>query len=405
MSEGKKYPLVPLSEVLVQDKEYITELEPRLYPKLSVKLYGKGVVLDEPTDGASVRMKRHQLAKPGQVILSEIWAKKGAIGIVPEEGASALVTSHFFLFDIDESKLLRPYMGWLLTADYFEPMLSGKARGTTGYAAVRPKQFLECKIPLPSPDEQRRIVAHIEELAALTEEARELRVKAREEAVALQKSMLQRVFSEKFGSPDDWPTLSRIVGRIENGWSPACLPFPADEGEWGVLKVGAVSTGQFVPSENKTLPPDLEPRPEFEIRHNDFLFSRANTKELVGACTIVRNPPKRLLLCDKIFRFIFKPDAQVDKLYLNFALKSPPLREQIEAAASGTSSSMKNISKAKVMRLRVPLPTINQQCRIVAYLDRLQAQVDELIATQDATQAELEALLPSVLDQAFRGEL
>ena len=49
------------------------------------------------------------------------------------------------------------------------------------------------------------------------------------------------------------------------------------------------------------------------------------------------------------------------------------------------------------------LPT--DQCRIVAYLDGLQAQVDELIATQEAAQTELESLLPSILDQAFKGEL
>jgi type I restriction enzyme S subunit len=41
----------------------------------------------------------------------------------------------------------------------------------------------------------------------------------------------------------------------------------------------------------------------------------------------------------------------------------------------------------------------------ISYLDDLQAQVDELTALRDATQAELDALLPSVLDKAFRGEL
>jgi type I restriction enzyme S subunit len=48
---------------------------------------------------------------------------------------------------------------------------------------------------------------------------------------------------------------------------------------------------------------------------------------------------------------------------------------------------------------------IAERHRISAYLDGLQAQVDELTALQDATQAELDALLPSVLDRAFRGEL
>jgi type I restriction enzyme S subunit len=47
----------------------------------------------------------------------------------------------------------------------------------------------------------------------------------------------------------------------------------------------------------------------------------------------------------------------------------------------------------------------DEQHRIVVYLDDLQAQVDEFTALQDATQAELDALLPSVLDKAFKGEL
>jgi hypothetical protein len=77
---NNSFPLVPLSEVLSQNKSYIEAPEAKMYPKLSVKLYGKGVVPDTPVDGATLKMKRHQIASSGQVILSEIWGKKGAIG-------------------------------------------------------------------------------------------------------------------------------------------------------------------------------------------------------------------------------------------------------------------------------------------------------------------------------------
>src|SRR5712691_287443 len=102
---SKSYPMVPLSEVLKLYQEYIDEPDSKAYPKLSVKLYGRGVALDPPVDGSSLKMKRHQIAKSGQVILSEIWGKKGAIGLVPPEGGGALCTSHFFLFDISSEKL------------------------------------------------------------------------------------------------------------------------------------------------------------------------------------------------------------------------------------------------------------------------------------------------------------
>jgi hypothetical protein len=48
---------------------------------------------------------------------------------------------------------------------------------------------------------------------------------------------------------------------------------------------------------------------------------------------------------------------------------------------------------------------LDDQRRFVAYLDSLQAQVDRLKTLQAQTAAELEALLPSILGQAFKGEL
>ena len=45
------------------------------------------------------------------------------------------------------------------------------------------------------------------------------------------------------------------------------------------------------------------------------------------------------------------------------------------------------------------------QCRIVTGLDALQAEVDALKRLQSETAAELDALLPAILDRAFKGEL
>lgn len=120
---SKAWSLVRLGEVLTHYQEYIEAPEPRTYPKLSVKLYGRGVVLDAPTDGSLLKMKRHQLAKAGQVILSEIWGKKGAIGFVPPKGEGALCTSHFFLFDVNKDKLNPKWLEAIFTANYLQEQL------------------------------------------------------------------------------------------------------------------------------------------------------------------------------------------------------------------------------------------------------------------------------------------
>ena len=53
----------------------------------------------------------------------------------------------------------------------------------------------------------------------------------------------------------------------------------------------------------------------------------------------------------------------------------------------------------------IPVPRIEEQRRIIAELDALQAEVDTLKRHQADTATELDALLPAVLDQAFRGKL
>jgi type I restriction enzyme, S subunit len=345
------WPTVKLGELLTHYTEYIQVAEPRGYPKLSVKLYGKGVVLDAPADGAMLKMQRHQLAKPGQVILSEIWGKKGAIGFVPREGQGALCTSHFFLFDVRDDKLDRRWLQAIFDANYLEEQLDAEAKGTTGYAAVRPKILLACEIPLPPLSEQRRIVARIEELAAQIHEARTLRHQAAEEAEALLASHRRATFGE---SPaDDWIPLSDYVSSIANGKSPATDGRLAASNEWGVLKVGAVSFGVFDERENKALPISYVVPPALEVHSGDFIMSRANTVELVGACALVRRTRPKLMLSDKTFRFIFREPRKVLPEYMEQVLKSPPLREQIERVASGTSPTMKNISKEKVLALRL----------------------------------------------------
>jgi type I restriction enzyme S subunit len=95
--------------------------------------------------------------------------------------------------------------------------------------------------------------------------------------------------------------------------------------------------------------------------------------------------------------------TRLDPKFTEYMLNSPRLREYSIAGTRGVGNQ--NLVLKFIREFPMPAPPLQEQRRIVAYLDDLQTQVDELTATQDATQAELDALLPSVLDQAFRGEL
>jgi type I restriction enzyme S subunit len=84
------------------------------------------------------------------------------------------------------------------------------------------------------------------------------------------------------------------------------LTRPAKKDEWGVLKVGAVSFGWFDESQNKALPPELKPRELYEVKSGDLIISRANIARYVGACALVSDVRPNLMLCDKLFRVIWK---------------------------------------------------------------------------------------------------
>ena len=318
-----------------------------------------------------------------------------------QDGPFALANLLVALLPKDAALCNAKYLYYLLNTkkdEYFVPLMLGTAN-----VSLKHRDIAGVEVPLPPLSEQRRIVAKVEELAAKIDEAHRNRQASLPEIGALLPASRNALIGR---CPDDgWVPLQRSISDIENGWSPACESRHAEDNEWGVLKVGAVSFGQFAPNENKALPETLRPKPEYEIKHGDFLMSRANTTELVGACAVVGDTPPRLLLCDKIFRFIFRQNSPIQPAFLDHVLKSPALREQIERGATGTSPTMKNISKAKILSLRIPQIGLPEQRRIVAYLDDLQAKVDSLKALQTQSAAELDALLPSILDKAFKGEL
>jgi type I restriction enzyme S subunit len=162
--------------------------------------------------------------------------------------------------------------------------------------------------------------------------------------------------------------------------------------------VSAVSWGSFDSTANKELPLELDPRPELEVRDGDFLLSRANTADLVARSVLVVAPPPMLMLSDKIIRLKLSP--QVDARYINLFNNGDDARIYYAERASGTSSSMKNVSREVVLGLPVALPPLAEQARIVARvteLRRLCAALRERLAASQAAQSRLaEALVESV---------
>lgn len=376
------WPKVRLGEVLTQYTEYIEAPGPRLYPKLSVKLYGRGVALDTPVDGTFLKMKRHQLAKAGQVILSEIWGKKGAIGFVPSEGEGALCTSHFFLFDVNETRLDRRWLQSLFTANYLEEQLGVEAKGTTGYAAVRPKTLLECKIPLPPLADQRRMVARIEELAAKIHNARDLRQQVSDETGRLLTIQFRKTIDDAPVRPmaDIAPLVRRDVE----------IDLEAHYPELGIRSFGK---GTF------HKPPlagvDVGSKRLYRIEPGDLLFSNVFAWE--GAIAVAQPQDVGRFGSHRFITCVANPGITTAD-FLRYYFLTPEGLTKIGEASPGGAGRNRTLGLEKLMAIQVPVPSLAEQ----QAFSGLQAEV-ALIRSQHAEIREAaRALLSSVLERTFR---
>ncbi len=174
----------------------------------------------------------------------------------------------------------------------------------------------------------------------------------------------------------EWVRLGSISLSSDSGWSPQCLPERSSHNQWGVLKVSSVSWGKFNPEENKALHFKNNHRLELEVKASDFLVSRANTDELVARSVVVEKTREKLMMSDKIVRF--ELSRYINKHFVNIANNADFSRTYYILNASGTSSSMKNVSRQVMTELPIPLPPLPEQHRIVTRIGQLMTLCDIL---------------------------
>ncbi len=232
-------------------------------------------------------------------------------------------------------------------------------------------------------------------------------ISQRKESIALLDEYLKSMFLEMFGDPmsnEHGVNKLRfgefikeiIAGSSYGGEQKESLK----DDEMGVLKVSAVTWGVFNAKEFKVVNKKDIRREIAHPRKGDLLFSRANTKELVGATCIVDNDYPRLFLPDKLWNLVLD-EKKINKVFVHYLFKNESFKNVLTREASGTSGSMLNISMVKLRNVKIPVAPISLQisfAQIVEKTESLKAQYQQSLQ-------ELENLYGSLSQRAFRGEL
>ncbi|MEU6190261.1 hypothetical protein [Nocardia sp. NPDC047038] len=336
-----------------------------------------GVVAKDSRDNINKTAENrniYQLVHPGWLVTNRMKAWQGSVGI---SGLRGIVSGHYICFAPRHDADSR-YLNWLFRSPTYAAGYALQSRGVRiGQAEIDNDLYRVMPVLLPSIEEQRAIADYLDretvridtlirEQQRLIEMLRERRRAVVEEAVAIVGTTGAR--------------LKHIIRSVRQGWSPQCCSWPADGVEtWAVLKAGAANGGRFRPMENKELPEDEIPRPEIVVIRGDLLVSRANTRELVGSAAVVEGDFPRLMLCDKLYAFSLD-ESRADSRFVAAVLGSRRWRDLIELEATGTSHSMLNISQSDIVNLPMQLPSVDEQHRIVTYLESETAKIDQLIA-------------------------
>jgi type I restriction enzyme S subunit len=374
-----------MGEVLRKSGESVLIDPNATYREVTIKLWGKGVVLRREASGSEIAAPRRSVVREGQFILSRIDARNGAFGIVPPALDGAVVSNDFPSFNLNTQRIIPEYLKWLSRSADFVDLCKAASEGTTNRVRLKENKFLGTAIGLPPLEEQRRIVARIEDLAAKIEEALCLRKRIETVTYSLLAAAYHRI-------ADSAPRKAMAEVAPLNR-----RPVNVDiEKNYPQVSVRSFGRGSF---HNPPLAgSEITWQKPFLVKSGDILIS--NIKAWEGALAVAlpeddgRVASHRYLTCVPI------PGIATPR-FVCFHLLTPEGLHYIGEASPGSADRNRTLSTKALLRIPIPVPSFEQQ----HWFDGLCRKVDSLKRLHTETSSEMDAMLPSILDKAFKGKL
>jgi type I restriction enzyme, S subunit len=385
MTTANGWPPVKLGDLLIKNEKMVSLIPDEQYREVTIRLWGKGVVLRRVVTGAEIASERRFQVSTNQFILSRIDARNGATGIVPEELDGAVVTNDFPSFEANPSQLLPAFLGWLSKTPGFLDMCRRASEGTTNRVRLKEDRFLRLTIPLPPLDEQRRIVARIDRLASKIEEAHTL--------VSQCDAISDRLLLAAYHKIADTAPRQRLGDVAPLIRRPAEIDVSS---EYPQVSVRSFGKGTF---HNSPLQGnEITWQKPYLVKNGDILVS--NIKAWEGAIAVAGADDDGRYGSHRYLTFV-PVDGVATANFLSFHLLSPEGLYQVGEASPGSADRNRTLSSKKMLDISVPVPPFDQQRRFDALLLKVTAARDirrEATTTRDA-------MLPSILDRAFKGAL
>jgi type I restriction enzyme S subunit len=400
----KGWQTVKLGEVMQHEVDAVSVTDLPEFPIAGVYSFARGLFKREALPNTQTTYKFFHRLHKDMFVISTPKAWEGALARVTDEFDGWFLSPVFPTFLANAERLDIKYFEWFCRQAPVWDMLRRKSRGMGARReSVSAQKFLTLEIPLPPLSEQRRIVARIEALARRIAEAQSLRQSAADEANKFLAPVEMRIWPNE--SLKGAPTLEDVTLYLARGRQ-------SKQGNTShyLIKTQHVQMGHYLTSK-MTLSPEVvnKVKPDALVQFNDVLIACsaagclgrvAQYKEKGKAASTdthvaIARANQQVILPEYLYTYLEGAQGQ-------YQLRS---RERGDWQREKIGFRLTELNLADLRRVPIPLPPFDEQRRIVAYLDRIKQEVNELRRLQAESQEELDALLPSVLDRAFKGEL
>ena len=374
---------VCIGDFLNKSQNWVEPKPDETYKQITARLWGKGLTLRAEVAGSQIAAARQLRVKAGQFLVSRIDARHGAFGIVPPSLDGALVSNDFPCFDIDSKVVLPTYFAWYARTESFIALCRRASEGSTNRVRLKENEFLRMTVPLPPLDEQRRIVAKLDKVTELVEEAKATGENIHREVQALLRALVR-------GAPEQ-PHPTVPFGEV-------ALQRPVDievEPDAEYQFAGVYSFGRGVFRSEVKVGAEFGYKKLTRLDRNDFTYPKLMAWE--GALGVV---PEECAGCYVSPEF---PVFQINQEILHPAVvdayfKDPLVWPSLVGTSKGTNARRRRLHPDTIRSHRIPVPPRNVQQIIRDIVERLAPY------SVRKEPSELDTLIPALMHRVFNVE-
>jgi len=328
--------------------------------------------------------------KKNDILIAMSGATTGKIGLYDTEEISYL-NQRVGLFRIENSNL-RSYLFYFLSTQIEKNLELSLGAAQPNLST---EQINNIELPLPPFEEQKRIVAKLDNLFAKIDKAIALHQKNIDEADIFMASVLNDVFVELNGVYQ-----KRQLDSFDKKMSSGGTPSRKEKLYWDNGTIDWFSSGELnqlytLPSKEKITQLGLEKTSTKLFSKGTLLIGMYDTAAM--KMSILSNDGS----CNQAIVGFKSDESELNILFLKYQLEY--LKKDILEQRQGVRQQNLNLSKIK--NIEIEYPPLKTQQKVVAYLDEISNKMEKIKNLQKKKMQSLKELKASILDKAFKGEL